>query len=74
MNAGKIIPDFIGRKMATNMKDVLDKMIRQYKLMEFLEIPVNKEGSINPEELYDIVMDEKRCQELITKLRNKAFW
>jgi hypothetical protein len=57
---------------------VLDKYTCVRQLMEFLELPVEyaafREDLISTNALYDLIMDEDRCQKLITKLKNKAFW
>jgi hypothetical protein len=60
-------------EIAESLKRSLAKMQVILKTMEFLEIP-NNGNKVNLEDLYTIFTDEKKCQELITKLRNKAFW
>lgn len=48
---------------------------RIHKIMtEVLEIPMDTQYSILSSELYDIFMDDEKCEALISKLRNKAFW
>jgi len=39
-----------------------------------LGIPMNTEYSILSSELYNIFMDDEKCEALISKLKNKAFW
>lgn len=46
-----------------------------HKIMtEVLEIPMDTQYSILSSELYDIFMDDEKCEALIAKLKNKAFW
>jgi len=59
--------------VAKSIKSTFDEIVRMHKVMEFLEIPTDG-GSVDVYILYDIFMNEKKCQELISKLRNKAFW
>jgi hypothetical protein len=76
-------PGASGEVLEQSIKDLLkyrfEQHERQKKIMDFLEIPFTdghaiKEDTVKVSYLIDIFMDEKKRQELITKLRNKAFW
>lgn len=56
-----------------------DKLNKAEKLIELLEIPSYKEPfgawvSVYAHDLYDILMDEEKLKELVSKLKLKAFW
>jgi hypothetical protein len=69
-----------------DINDALGSLVKKHKSMEetmkILNIPYytkgntppNIQGVISVEELYEIVMDKKKCKELITRLSNKALW
>ena len=44
------------------------------QVIKDLGIPMDTEYSILSSELYDIFMDDEKCEALISKLKNKAFW
>lgn len=52
-----------------------ERRIKIAKIMrEVLNIPMDTEYSILSSELYNIFMDDEKCEALISKLKNKAFW
>jgi len=62
---------FESMTMSYRMGVVQDQEAR--KLLEFLDIPCASFG-VSPVDLQKIFMDPVKCQELISKLKNKAFW
>jgi hypothetical protein len=55
-------------------KDWLSLSEKATKFMEFLEIPMTDYNYIDKRDLYDFLMDKEKCEKLISKLKNKAFW
>lgn len=43
-------------------------------LMKILGIPLCEDYLISVKDLYEIFMDDEKCEALIAKLKNKAFW
>jgi SMC interacting uncharacterized protein involved in chromosome segregation len=43
-------------------------------MTEVLGIPMDTQYSIHSSDLYNIFMDDEKCEALISKLKNKAFW
>ena len=43
-------------------------------IMQILGIPLDTEYSVKTKDLCDIFLDDEKCEVLISKLKNKAFW
>lgn len=56
-----------------------EKLKRARKLLDFLEIPyfitpITQNEGMSILDLYDILMDEKKLQAIVSKLKMKVFW
>lgn len=52
-----------------------ERRIKIYKIMtEVLGIPMDTQFSLLSADLYDIFMDDEKFEELVSKVKNKAFW
>jgi len=47
---------------------------KRKSIMLILGIPLHTQYSVLTKDLCDIFLDDDKCKELITKLKNKAFW
>jgi hypothetical protein len=61
--------------------DLTQVLVQKNKVMDFLGIPHTAKPEfdimsdwIKVSDLYEIVMDDKKCKTLITKLSNKLLW
>lgn len=63
------------REEQKDLREQLKNLERINRLLKELGFPVN-EGlhAIDNVDLYWILMDDEKCEALITKLKNKAFW
>jgi hypothetical protein len=62
----------------TTAKTEAESIESIFKLLKYLEIPCEIDQWGNPivrgQKLLPMLMDDKQCRALISKLRNKAFW
>ena len=79
-NAPDITQEELNRRIGELLRKRAKDQERAEEIMKILEIPYRKSSSFQEGDmvsvtvLLDILLDDKKCQTLFSKLRNKAFW